>query len=142
VAMAKAIIYWWKDPKTDWTADDYFNIDDYERIVNDIDTLQKRISKVYGDVEISSISLSKTYTDMIYASEFNTIISNIQVLNDKSYKFDFGTFKTYKDSGRTPNYQDFNQIENAISLLYRTVEAEIANMSRLAFRLGNVKTIK
>ena len=46
----------WKEPKTDWTADDRFNIQDYNRIKNNLEYLHARACMNWGKFEIEDMS--------------------------------------------------------------------------------------
>lgn len=126
----------WIEPKTDWTASDYFNSDDYNRIISNVAYLKAYLDTLFVGVDISSMGEEKNYMSHLYAREMNAIESNISVLNNGSYKFAIGESKTYKANGFTPTYEDFNRIESAILRLYETAQNHKANLPRLALTLG------
>ena len=65
-------------PKTDWTSEDFFNIEDYFRIVNNINLLCDASLAVIGvEIPYPDIPVEKTYTDMLRAEECNAIENSL-----------------------------------------------------------------
>lgn len=133
----------WIVPKTDWKNTDYFNIEDYNRIIGNLEYLKVLGTALfYGLPSIASLGDDKTYTSMIYAREINAIEDCLEKLNLGSYSFDIGDKKTYYANQSTPLYSEFNRIESAILLLYKTMTAHKEALPRLSFRLGSQKGIR
>ena len=126
----------WKTPKTDWVATDYFNAEDYNRIIGNVAHLKAYLDGLFADLNISAMGEEKTYLSLLYAREMNVIEDNISALNSGSYGFDIGDKKTYKANGSTPTFEDFNRIESAILNLYEMAQVHKANLPRLALTLG------
>ena len=135
----------WIEPKTDWDITDYFNIDDYGRIVNNIAYLKeyaKTILLNLENVEFSeNIVNDKTYSSMIYASEINAIEDKLEELNLKTYAINIGEKKTYYPNEKTMNYDDLNRIETACLNIFKTISSHINEIQRLPFTLGGQKGI-
>jgi hypothetical protein len=135
----------WIEPKTDWDITDYFNIDDYGRIVNNIAYLKeyaKTILLNLENVEFSeNIVNDKTYTSMIYASEINAIEDKLEELNLKTYAVNIGEKKTYYPNEKTMNYDDLNRIETACLNIFKTISSHINEIQRFPFTLGGQKGI-
>ena len=133
----------WLPPKTDWTATDYFNIEDYNRITGNLEYLKTLgTSLFYGFPSIASLGDDKTYTSMIYAREINAIEDCLEKLNLGSYSFDIGDKKIYYANQSTITYSELNRIESAILLLYKTMTAHKEALPKLSFRLGGQKGIR
>ena len=114
----------WQEPKTDWTADDYFNLSDYNRIKNNIAYLRELALEVYTEFPWNDMGADKTsYTEYPYAYEFD-----VQ--------------KQWYENVRTPNYEDFNRLERACLLFYSGFNGIKENKRRLPFRLGAFKAIR
>lgn len=64
----------WQEPKTDWSADDYINIADYNRIIGNIAYLHDLQQELYKPVPYTELA-EKTVSDYPYAWEFNAIES-------------------------------------------------------------------
>ena len=135
----------WIEPKTDWDITDYFNIEDYGRIVNNIAYLKeyaKTILLNLENVEFSeNIVNDKTYSSMIYASEINAIEDKLEELNLKTYAINIGEKKTYYPNEKTMNYDDLNRIETACLNIFKTISSHINEIQRLPFTLGGQKGI-
>lgn len=133
----------WTEPKTNWKSTDYFNIGDYNRITGNLEylkTLGKRL--FHGFPNLDSLGDNKTYTSMIYAREINAIENFLEKLNTGSYIFDIGEKKTYYANQSTPLYTEFNRIESAILLIYKTMTAHEDALPKLSFKLGDMKGVK
>lgn len=133
----------WIEPKTNWASADYFNIEDYNRIIGNIKYLKSLADELfYGFSSIIDMGAEKVYTSMIYAREMNVIESNLDVINNSSYGFNIGNQTTYQANKSTPLWSEFNRIESACLLLYTTMVAQKNALAKLAFTLGNQKGLK
>lgn len=126
----------WIQPKTDWVATDYFNVEDYNRINGNVAHLKAYIGTLFDTVEISLSEEEKTNLSLIYAREMNVIENGLAALNGKSYGLNIGESKTYKPNGKVPTFEDYNRIESAILALYEMAQVHKANLPRLALTLG------
>lgn len=132
----------WIEPKTDWVASDYFNIDDYNRIIGNITHLKALAGDLFLKLTELPMGEEKTYLSLIYAREMNNIENSLEVLNLETYGFDIGEKTEYRANGSTPLYSEFNRIESAILLLYNTMASHKEALPRLAFTLGGQKGLK
>lgn len=68
----------WQQPKTDWTALDLFNIEDYNRIKGNLEYLHEKAQKLYREFSAEDMGEEKAdYSAYFYADEFNAFESNI-----------------------------------------------------------------
>lgn len=132
----------WIEPKTDWVASDYFNVDDYNRIIGNITHLKALAGDLFLKLTELPMGEEKTYLSLIYAREMNNIENSLEVLNLETYGFDIGATTEYRANGSTPLYTEFNRIESAILLLYKTMTSHKEALPRLAFTLGGQKGLK
>ena len=132
----------WITPKTDWISTDYFNIEDYNRIIGNISYLKAIAEALFKSFDTLSMGEEKTYVSMIYAREMNAIESNLEIINANTYSFDIGEKQTFQANNRTPLWSEFNRIESACLLLYNTMIAHKNALPRLAFILGCQKGIR
>lgn len=132
----------WMEPKTDWVSTDYFNAEDYNRIIGNISYLKTLADELFVHVTDVSLGEEKTHLSMIYAREMNVIETSLETLNLETYSFDVGETKEYKANSSTPLWSEYNRIESAILLLYNTMTAHKAALTKLDFRLGNQKGLK
>lgn len=126
----------WITPKTNWQSTDYFNIEDYERIVGNHAFLHEKACALRPSFTIAQMVATKAYTDMFYASEMNTIEDNLEAINEGTYDFEFGEKPVYVQNGATPTYEEFNRIESAQLKLYKTLLGEESTLPTLEFTLG------
>lgn len=132
----------WIEPKTDWTSEDYFNAEDYNRIIGNITYLKAYLDDLFSNLTNVSLGEEKTYLSLIYAREMNDIEQTLEKLNSETYRFGIGETQTYKANKPTPLWSEFNRVESAMLLLYKTMVAHKGALPRLAFRLGGQKGIK
>lgn len=132
----------WTEPKTNWTKDDFFNIEDYRRITNNIMYLKDFLDSLfYGLSDMQSMS-EKNISEPIYAREINDIENNIELLNIETYKLEIGETKEYFPNQRTIDFNELNRIENAMFDIYTKMKKHKELLTRLSFRLGNQKGLK
>ena len=132
----------WTEPKTNWTKDDFFNIEDYRRITNNIMYLKDFLDSLfYGLSDMQSMS-EKNISEPIYAREINDIENNIELLNIETYKLEIGDKKEYFPNQRTMDFNELNRIEKAMFDIYTKMKKHKELLTRLSFRLGNQKGLK
>lgn len=132
----------WTEPKTNWTKDDFFNIEDYRRITNNIMYLKDFLDSLfYGLSDMQSMS-EKNISEPIYAREINDIENNIELLNIETYKLEIGETKEYFPNQRTMDFNELNRIEKAMFDIYTKMKKHKELLTRLSFRLGNQKGLK
>lgn len=123
----------WIDPKTDWTEDDFFNIEDYNRIRNNLLYLNDKCNEHFPPEFTIDLGEEKTITDYYYASEFNAFEDCLESINNRSYKYDIGLKRLYTPLGLFIDYTELNRIERACLRLFNMFE-QIENGRRTAFR--------
>lgn len=133
----------WTTPKTDWVPTDYFNIEDYNRMIGNIAHLKSLADELFcGFPSIADMGSEKSYASLIYAREMNVIETNLDLICKNSYRFDIGNPTTYQANRSTPLWSEFNRIESACLLLYNTLVSHKNALPRLAFTLGGQKGIR
>ena len=132
----------WIEPKTNWESTDYFNIEDYNRIVGNLTYLKDLSLELFKDFTTEDMVGSKDYSSMIYAREINAIENNLETVNINTYNFDIGDTKEFYPNKTTPLWSEFNRIESAMLLLHNTMLAHKNALPRLAFTLGGQKGLK
>ena len=133
----------WTEPKTDWESTDYFNLTDYNRIKNNIAYLRELALEVFVDFPFEDMGDDKSsYSEYPYADEFNAMENNLESMRENTFLFDDSEPKQWYENQRTPNYEDFNRLENACLLFYNGFNGIKENKRRLPFRLGAFKAIR
>ncbi len=152
----------WLQPKTDWKesydADgkytgDYFNVEDYNRIKNNIIELRTMSIQLVPEysfpkyiIDIDTES-DKEYDDYPYADEINALTGRLEAIMENTFttaiahnawtrEFSIGTRTMYYDNSPFIGFADLNRIENACLRIYNTITAQHNSRRRLAFYLG------
>lgn len=136
----------WLEPKTDWQVSydadgnytgDYFNIEDYNRIKNNVKYLRKLALVLYIDFKYEEMGDDKFgYSDLPYASEFSLIESNLESIKNNSFAFYSANSKRWYGNMPTLNYQDLNRIESACLSMYDGLNKQLKSKDKLGIRLG------
>lgn len=129
----------WKNPKTNWTSNDYFNVEDYNRMINNIIFLQKRINELFYNFPEIKVGENKMVGDLIFAKEINDIEEAVELLNSMSYQGEIGNKMLFYTNKPTPMWWEFNRLENAMLFLYTSMNAHKKTLPHLSFRLGGEK---
>lgn len=132
----------WTEPKTNWTKDDFFNIEDYRRITNNIMYLKDFLDSLFYGLSDLQLMSEKNISEPIYAREINDIENNVELLNIETYKLEIGETKEYFPNQRTMDFNELNRIEKAMFDIYTKMKKHKELLTRLSFRLGNQKGLK
>lgn len=140
----------WIEPKTDWQIrrdvtgliiGDRFNIEDYNRIKNNMEYLYEIASEVIYGMESISFGDDKTETDYYYAEEFNAFenaIENMQEIVNVSY----GEKVLFTDNGRFIGYAELNRIESAQLDLKNRLESIYYGRHKFKYHLGKKEAFR
>jgi len=136
----------WITPKTDWSAQysdtglfigDFFNINDFNRIKNNLLYLRELATELMHGVPRITVPEDKTsYEEYFYADEFNQIEDALETIDNFIGWVDWGDKQVFYDNGRFIEASELNRIEGAELELYNLLTNSIAGKLRLAFRLG------
>ena len=126
----------WVTPKTNWTEASFFNPVDYNRIKNNINELASMINQVYRPITISNMGSDKTYSDYIYADEFNLFETNLDAMKNWIVNLGISDGVLYSPNAPTFNYTELNRIESAMLLMYTNLLGQISGRPTLAFTLN------
>lgn len=136
----------WETPKTDWSAQysdtglfmgDFFNIQDYNRIKNNLLYLRELATQLMHNVPKITVGDDKeSYDEYFYADEINMIEDALETIDLFIGWVDFGNKQTFYDNGKFIDSAELNRIESAELQLYDLLTNSIAGKLRLRFRLG------
>ena len=111
------------NPKTDWAikvingvyTGDFLNVSDYERITGNIDYLATVINNVYGKSIVLEPMPVRTVNSIPYASDFNALENNIELLCENlTVPSAWTEKKTWYANKPTPTVGDWNRWEGTI----------------------------
>lgn len=131
----------WTQPKMDWKSTDYFNIEDYNRIVGNLIYIEDMARQLFQLLEIQQMEEEKNYYSMFYASEMNAIENNLHNINLSSYNFNIGDKKEYYPNNSTPLYTEYNRIESATLKLFYALYGQLSILKHMEFRLNGQKPL-
>jgi hypothetical protein len=135
----------WITPKTDWYGytdangeyfGDRFNATDFNRIKNNLNHLRGMAIKLYKEFNIVSLGGDKTPRDYIYADEMNQIEENLNIINKRTLKLNYGTPSIYTNNGRTMTHADLNRIERATLDIYNRLINAAEGRRMLTWNFG------
>lgn len=133
----------WQTPKTDWVSTDRFNIEDYNRIKNNLLYVWEQAQLIWGGFEIADMGEDITsYSAYWDVDVFNAFESNIDTINEHMLSQDYGIRQTFYENGPFIKWDELNRIEDAILRMKRIADGRKASLVRLAFRLGAPKGLK
>ena len=137
----------WITPKTDWKAKynelgdyigDYFNVSDYNRIINNLYMLNDLYLQ-YNKPQVAFETFDTiAVNDLAYAETFNKIERNMEALI-KGYgglNALIGQMKIYLNNGKTIDYDELNRIESLSLEIYELLPIEYKAQRQLEFSLG------
>lgn len=131
----------WQTPKTNWKwindkEGDYFNKEDYNRIIGNIEYLREMSAKVNPEFDTEHLDEKTSYADYIYADEFNTIEGNLTKICKGTFPYSVEEQKMYYPNQPTPDYAELNRIESILLKRYEFLQSQIDGRKTLSFVLG------
>ena len=127
----------WQQPKTDWQESDFFNVQDYNRINNNLDEIRSQVLALWPDFEFEEMGVDKTYQDYgFYADEFNRFEVNVENICSGTFPFAVGERQTFFDNQPFINWKELNRIEEACRLIYSNIQSRDKGRKILAFTLN------
>lgn len=127
----------WLEPKTDWQADDYFNIQDYNRIKGNLNEIRVQALTLWPDFPFEEMGADKTYQDYgFYADEINRFEENVEHICEGTFPFVVGEKQTFYENTPFITWEELNRIEEACRLMYSNIQSRINGRRMLAFVLN------
>ena len=127
----------WQQPKTDWKAEDFFNVEDYNRIKGNLNEIRALALTLWPDFEFEEMGADKTYQDYgFYADEINRFEANVEHICAGTFPFPVGEQQTFYENQPFIDWQELNRIEEACRLIYSNICSREADRKTLAFILN------
>lgn len=133
----------WHAPKTNWTANDRFNFEDYNRIKNNLVYLYEEATKLWKPFNIED--MGEDIFDYVTAWKvkyFNAWEKNIEIINNIILTQDYGLSQTFYENGVFIQWNELNRIESAILSMKDILDRQKIGLRKLSFRLGDFKGVK
>lgn len=133
----------WITPKTDWNINSKFNIDDYNRIKNNLVYLKDRANDLIIPFEIDDMGSDLTsYASFWDVRIFNLFETNLEKINQKTYNKNLGGTKTFYENGQFIKYDELNRMESSMITLKDTLDRQKQGLRHIPFRLGRFKEVR
>lgn len=133
----------WQPPKTDWKSNDFFNIQDYNRIKENLKEIQSLAVTLWPDFSLEDMGADKTYQDYgFYADEINKFESNLERICAGTFPFQIGERQTFYENQPFVDWKELNRLESACQTIYQNILGRRNGIPRIQFVLGNRRTIK
>lgn len=127
----------WQEPKTDWQASDFFNIQDYNRIKGNLNEIRTQALTLWSDFPFEEMGADKTYQDYgFYADEINRFEDNVDHICSGTFPFSVGEKQTFYENQPFIGWEELNRIEEACRLMYSNILSRINGRRKLAFLLN------
>ena len=127
----------WQQTKTDWKAEDFFNVEDYNRIKGNLNEIRALALTLWPDFEFEEMGADKTYQDYgFYADEINRFEANVEHICAGTFPFPVGEQQTFYENQPFIDWQELNRIEEACRLIYSNICSREAGRKTLAFILN------
>lgn len=133
----------WIEPKTDWSSASRFNIEDYNRIRNNLNYLHDVALVRIGTFEIEDMGVDLV-VDMDEGENwdvdvFNAIENNLHTISNKIINANIGAKKTFYENGLILDFNELNRIESVTLRNKNALDNLSAGLRRIPFRLGQFK---
>lgn len=126
--------------KTDWKSSDRFNIQDYNRIKNNLEYVHEKACLRIVPFEISNMGDNLTdYTEGWEAEKFNLFENNLETMCKNILGGTVGSKKTFYDNSVFIDYSELNRIESLTLQMKAVIDNLSAGLRRIPFRMGNFK---
>ena len=133
----------WIEPKTNWSVNDRFNIEDFNRIKNNLNYLRDKVVQLIRPLDISDMGADMTsYSEYWNVDIFNMFETNLAKIAEKSYGRNYGDSLKYYENGGFIKYDELNRIESATLDIYKMLVNQEAGARRMPFVLGRYKEVR
>ena len=132
----------WTNPKTDWSLNDRFNIEDFNRIKNNLKWLHNKSIELYRNFNIKDMGEEITsYESYWNVNYFNAFEENVDLINNVILKKNYGYSQRFFENGPFIKWDELNRIEKACISMKSILERQEVALPRLSFRIGAMKGV-
>lgn len=132
-----------KEPKTDWTEKSRFNIEDYNRIKNNLEWLYQKAVYLNRPFEIEDMGEDiEDYLSYWKVSSFNAFEDNIEIINNNIHTKDYGITQRFYENGAFIKWTELNRIESATLSMKNILDNHEKGLRKIPFVLGRFKEIR
>ena len=128
----------WTTPKTNWTAQDYFELADYNRIRGNLIYLQNIAKSLYPPVKFEQMG-EYDLPDFPYLTFWRAPDTNLTALLTGTFcRSDYKGEGKWQENGPVWDDNALNRIESACLYLYQDLQAQTNARQKLKFLMGGV----
>ena len=109
----------WQQPKTDWRASDFFNIQDYNRIKGNLNEIRSMALELWPEFEFEDMGQDK-----------------LDHICTGTYPFEIGDKRTYSENQPFIGWEELNRIESACLKMYLNIQSGMDSRPTLEMTLG------
>ena len=122
------------DSEGEYTGD-FFNVEDYDRIKQNIEYLREYAYFLYGGFTMRDM-VAVTVESYGYSSTIDALDANLEAIAANTFRPpDMLPVKQWRGNQPPPGPDDWNRIENTCLLLFEQFERQFACLPKLAFEL-------
>lgn len=133
----------WKKPKTNWRPTDRFNIEDYNRIKNNLKYLHERAILLVKPFQIEDMGDDiVSETEFWPVDVFNKFERNLEKIDQNTYNTDYGEKQTFYENGIFIQWDELNRIESATLSINDMLDRQEIALRKLPFFFGRFKEVR
>lgn len=133
----------WQEPKINWTKDDSINIEDFNRIRNNLLYLYDKSKTLYKNYNLSKQLVEEVnYSSYAYSDKWNFLEFTSNDIYNNTYELNVGTMKEFIAYQNYIDYNELNRLENLCLKYYELFKSQENTVEKLSFTLGNYRGIK
>ena len=135
--------YKWIEPKTDWKPTDRFNLEDFNRIKNNLAYIHDKAQRLWKRINIENMGEDMLSYELFWeVSRFNAFEKNLELINKNTFNRNYGQTQTFYENSPFIQYDELNRIESAILSIYEILKRQEMTIRRIPFRLGTFKEVR
>lgn len=133
----------WVMPKTNWVSTDRMNLEDYNRIKNNISYLKEKANEINKEFAIQDMGADIIdYLELWDYEKFNLFEDNIEKINQSIFTQDIGIKKTFYPNGMFIKYDELNRLERACEKMKDILDRQAVSLRKIPFTLGRFREVR
>ncbi len=131
----------WTTPVTNWTADRKFNLEDYNRIKNNLKYLRTLADSIYRSFDITELGEDLSDEEHWWSpAEINALEDALdEIFRASALPINIGEKKSFQYNGLFIQYLELNRIESACLNIYTLAQSQARTRKHLKLVLGGVQ---
>lgn len=131
----------WTTPVTNWTSDRKFNLEDYNRIKNNLKYLKTLADSIYRSFNITELGEDLSDEEHWWSPiEINALEDALdEIFRASALPINIGEKKSFQYNGLFIQYLELNRIESACLNIYTLAQSQARTRKHLKLVLGGVQ---